>query len=76
MGQGIKLKIRKFYFYFLNSEFSFNNPSIITKFLQENLKTLPEGSVSQNFDLGSRYFFMLCRNFKNSFFHYFLHFMV
>ena len=50
MGQGIKLKIRKFNFYFLKSEFSFNNPSIITKSLQENLKTLPEGSVSQNFD--------------------------
>ena len=76
MGQGKKLKIRKFNFYFLNSEFSFNNLSIITKFLQEDLKTLPEGSVSQNFDLGSRYLFILCRNFKNSFFHSFLHFMI
>ena len=38
----------------LNSEFSFNNPSIITKFLQEYFKTLPERSVSQNFDLGFR----------------------
>ena len=74
MGQGIKLKIRKFNFYFLNSEFSFNNQSIITKFLQENLKTPPEGSVSQNFDLGSRYLFMLCRNFKNSFFSLFFTF--
>ena len=32
-------------------------------FLQNNLRNLPEGSVSQNFDLGSRFFFMLCRNF-------------
>ena len=46
----------------LNSEFSFINPSIITKCLQEVFGTLPEGSVSQNFYLCSRYFFMLCRN--------------
>ena len=45
------------------------------KFLQNNLKTLPEGSVSQNFDLGSRFFFMLCRNFLNLLFQYFLRFM-
>ena len=76
MGQGIKLKIRKLFFYFFNPEFSFNNPSIITNFLQENLKTLPEEIVSQNFDLGSKYIFMFCRNFKNSFFTMFLYFMV
>ena len=68
MGKGIKLKIRTFYFNFFNSEFSFNNPSIITKFLQVNLKTLPEGIMSQNFVLGSRYFFMLCRILKIHFF--------
>ena len=45
--------------------------SIITKFLQEDLKTLHEGRVSQNSDLCSRSFFMLCRNFKKLFFHNF-----
>ena len=29
-------------------------------------------SLSQNFDLGPRYFFMLCRKFRKSFFTYFL----
>ena len=50
----MEVEIHKNIFHFLNSEFSFNNPSIITKFLQEDLKTLPKGSLSQNFDLGSR----------------------
>ena len=54
MRQGMKVKVGKIHFYFLNSDFSFNNPSISIKFLQADLKTLPEGSVSQNFDLGSR----------------------
>ena len=44
-------------------ELSLNNQSIIIKILQDNLETLPEGSLSQNVDLGSRYFFMLCRKF-------------
>ena len=52
MGQGMKVEIQKNYF--LNSKFSSNNPPIATKFLQEDLKTLPDGRVSQNFDLGSR----------------------
>ena len=30
--------------------------------------------MSQNFDLGSRYFCMLCRNFLDGFFHYFFYF--
>ena len=47
MEQGMKVETRIFFF-FLNSEFSFNNPSIITKFLQEVFETLPEGSMSQN----------------------------
>ena len=47
------MKVEKLIFFFF-SDFSFNNPSINTKFLQEPLKTLPEGSVSQNLDLGSR----------------------
>ena len=71
----MKVESWKFHFYFLNSEFSFNNPSIISKFLQEELKTLPDGSVSQNLDLGSQYFIMLCRNFFNYFFHCILRFM-
>ena len=50
----MKVEKQKVLFYLLNSDFSFNNPSIITKFLQEPFKTLPEGSVSQNVDLGSR----------------------
>ena len=54
MGQGMEVEIKKNNCYFLNSEFSFNNTSIITNFLQEDLKTLPEGSVSQNIDLGPR----------------------
>ena len=45
---------RILFFIFLNSEFSFNNPSIIIKFVQEHPKTPPEGCVSQNFDLGSK----------------------
>ena len=36
------------------SEFLFNNPSIITKVLQQDLMTRPKGSVSRNLDLGSR----------------------
>ena len=57
MGQGIKVETQKIYFFiFLNSESSFNNLSIITKILQGGLKTLPERSMSQNFDLGSRHF--------------------
>ena len=31
--------------------------------------------MSQNFDLGPGYFFMLCRNFGKIFFHYYLRFM-
>ena len=58
MGQGMKVKSLKVSFLLLNSEFSFNNQSISTKPLEEDLKILPEGCVSQDFDLGSRYFFM------------------
>ena len=41
-----------------------NNPSIMIKFLQDDLKTLPEGRVSQNVDVGSRHFIVLCRIFQ------------
>ena len=63
MRQAMKIESQKIYFLFLDSKFLINNPSIITKVLQGDLETLPEGRVSQNFDLGSRSFFMLCRNF-------------
>ena len=65
MRQDMKVESQIFFYnLFLNSKFSFNKTSIITKCLQKDLETLPEGSVSQNFDLSSRYIFMLCRNFK------------
>ena len=54
MRQDMKFESQKFNSYFLKSEFSFNDPSIITKFVQEDLETLPKGSVSQNCCLGSR----------------------
>ena len=75
MGQGMEVENQKFYFYFLNSDSSFNNLTIIINFLLNNLKTLSEGSVSQNCNLGSRFFFMLCRNFFNLIFQYFLRFI-
>ena len=68
MGQGMEVEIQKNNCYFLNSEFSFNNTSIITIFSQEDLKTLPEGSVSQNIDLGPRYFLCYVEIFKIYFF--------
>ena len=60
------------YVIFLNSDFSFNIRSIPTKFLGDVLNHTPEGSISQNSDLGPGYFFMLCRNFGKHFFHYYL----
>ena len=47
---------------FLNSNFSINTCSIPFKFLEYDVYSLLEGSMSQNFDLGPSYFFMLCRN--------------
>ena len=60
---------------FLNSDFSLYNESNVTKLIGRVLCILLEGSVSQNFDLGLGYFFMLCRNIVKVFFHYFLCFM-
>ena len=57
---------------FLNSDFSINTSSIFSKFLGYFVDSLPEGSMSQNFDLGLRFFFMLCRNLEKLFFHYYL----
>ena len=56
---------------FLNSDFSVNNESKVTKLIGHVLCITPEGSVSQNFDLGFGYSFMLCRKFVKVFFHYF-----
>ena len=46
MRQGMKVES-----FSMNSEFSFDNSSIITT----DLKTLPEGSMSQNVDLGPEF---------------------
>ena len=48
---------------------------IVTKSLVDVLCSVLEGSMSQNFDLGFSFFFMLCRQFVKLFFHYFLRFM-
>ena len=61
--------------FFLNSDFSVNNESNVTKSIGHVLCITPEGSVSQNFDLGLGYVFMLCRKFVKVFFHYFLCFI-
>ena len=47
------------YFYFLNMNFLFTIYSLYTKLflVKENIHT--QGSVSQNFDLGFCYFFMM-----------------
>ena len=43
MGQGMTFESQNFYF--LISEFSFNNPSIITKLFQEDLKVRQHRSM-------------------------------
>ena len=70
----LKTTFKQYHINFSNSDFSqeFNIASIFAKFLGYVLHTPPEGSVSQNFDLGPSYFFMLCRNFGKIFFHYYL----
>ena len=45
-----------------------------TNFLEDVLSSPLEGSVSQNFDLGPGYFFMLCRTFVKVFCHSLLRF--
>ena len=59
MRQGMKVEIQNKLFYFLNSHLITNH-----HFLQGDLKTLPEGSMFQNFDLGSRYFLCYVGIFK------------
>ena len=60
---------------FLNSDFSVNNESNLTKLIGHVLCITPESRLSQNFDLGLSYVFMLCRKFVKVFFHYFLCFI-
>ena len=71
----LKTIFQNFHINFLNSDFSVNNESNVTKLTEHVLCITPEGSVSQNFDLGLGYFFMLCRKFVKVFFHYFLCFI-
>ena len=69
MEKAWKLRVDKFHLKFLNLDISLNHMSIIIKCLQDDLKTIPEGRVSQSFDQGSSYFIL------NDFFHYFLYFI-
>ena len=70
----LKTALDNFHIIFSNSHFSINIWSISSKFLGNLLQYLFEGSMSQNFDLGPGYFFMLCRNFGKYFVHYYLRF--
>ena len=68
----LKMRYQIFCITFLNSDFSIDNESNVTKLIGHTLCIPLEGSQSQNFDLGLGYFFMLCRKFVKEFFHYFL----
>ena len=67
----LKTIFQNFHIQFLNSDFSVHNESNVTKSIGHVLCIPLEGSVSQTFDLGLGYFFMLCRKFIKVFFHYF-----
>ena len=71
----VKTTFVNYHINFSNSDFSVDIALICFKFLRYVLHSHPERSVSQNFDLGPGYFFMLCRNFEKIFFHYYLRFM-
>ena len=71
----LKTIFRNVHIKFSNSDFSVDNESNVTTSLGYVLWILLEGCMSQNFDLGPSYLFMLCRTFENIFFHYFLCFM-
>ena len=71
----LKIIFLNFHIKCLNSDFSVDNESIVTKSIGHVLCIPLEGKVSQNFDLGLGYFFMLCRKFIKVFFHYFLCFI-
>ena len=71
----LKTIFQNFHINFLNSNFSINNELNVTKLIEHVLCITLEGSMSQNFDLGLSYFFMLCRKFANIFVHYFICFI-
>ena len=64
----LKTTFDQYHINFSNSDFSLNIAPIFAKFLGYVLHSPPEGSLSQNFDLGPGYYFMLCRNFRIIFF--------
>ena len=72
----LKTTFEQYHINFSNSDFSLNIASIFANFLGYVHHSPPEGSVSQNFDLGPVYFLMLCRNFGKIFFHYYLRFVI
>ena len=57
----LKTKFQNFHIQFLNSDFSVDDESNVTKLKGYVPCILLEGRMSQNFDLGPGYFFMLCR---------------
>ena len=57
-----------------NRNFSFDICSISAKFLENVVYSLPEGSLSPNFDLDPSYFFVMYK-LKNIIFHFYLHFI-
>ena len=57
----LKTKFQNFHIQFLNSDFSVDNESNVTKLKGYVPCILLEERMSQNFDLGPSYFFMLCR---------------
>ena len=59
----LKTIFQNFHIIFLNSDFSVNNESYVTKLIGHVLCITPEGRVSQNFDLGLGYLCILCRKF-------------
>ena len=71
----LKTIFQNFHIIFLNSDFSVNNESNVTKLIEHVLCITFEGSVSQKFDLGLSYFFMLCRKCVKIFVHLFLCFI-
>ena len=71
----LKLTFEQYHINFSNSDFSLDIASIFARFLGYVLHSPPEGSVTQNIDLGPGYNFMICRNFGKIFVHYYLRFM-
>ena len=57
----LKTKFQNFHIQFLNSDFSVDNESNVTKLKGYVPCILLKGTMSQNFDLGPGYFFMLWR---------------